>query len=536
MKIRFLGAARTVTGSCYILEAKGHRFAVDCGMHQGNAEIDKRNWNTEIYEPDKIEFILVTHAHMDHSGLLPRLVKQGFGGSIYATPPTKDLLKIMLLDSAHIQEMEAQWKGRKRLRHGENEMEALYTQRDAEKTAQYLKETHYDEPLIPFEGLKIVFRDAGHILGASLLELWIEENGATSKIVFSGDLGRPAQLIIKDPTIITEADFLFLESTYGNRNHKNEEDSLNELADAIAFSYKNGEKVVIPAFAVERTQEIIYCLHLLAGDGRLPADMPVYVDSPLATRATEIFRKYAAYFDDEAKFLLNKGDDPLTMPQLRFTQSTQESMAINTLKGPAIVISASGMADAGRIKHHLKHNLWKEGAGIVFVGFQAQGTTGRRIIDGADKVRIFNEDVAVKARIYTINGFSAHAGQTQLLDWLSHFRSPGMQVFLIHGEYGGQQVLADMIRKQFGFKVTIPDYLEEITLKPGGELSRVAHPEKAAPGIDWSYLIGDLEARLQQIRDRKAKIEAKAWLEQTDLRDRLLDANRHLTAIISELN
>jgi metallo-beta-lactamase family protein len=534
MKIRFLGAARTVTGSCYVLESNGHRFAVDCGMHQGNAEIDKRNWNTDIYEPEQIEFILITHAHIDHSGLLPRLVKKGFRGPIYTTPPTKDLLRIMLLDSAHIQEMEAQWKGRKRLRHGEQDIDPLYNQKDAEKTATYFKEIQYDEPLRPFDGLKVVFRDAGHILGASLLELWVEESGATRKIVFSGDLGRPAQLIIKDPTIITEADFLFLESTYGDRNHKNEEDSLSELAEAIAYSYKNGEKVIIPAFAVERTQEIIYCLHLLAKDGRLPSDMPVYVDSPLASQATEIFHKYVAYFDDKAKGLLSKGEDPLNMPQLHFTQSTKESMEINELKKSAVVISASGMADAGRIKHHLKHNLWRDGASIVFVGFQAQGTTGRRIIDGAEKVRIFNEDVAVKAKIYTINGFSAHAGQTQLLEWLSHFQSPGMQVFLIHGEFKGQQVLADMIRQRFGFLVMIPDYLEEITLKPGEALLRLKHPEKSAPKIDWSYIMSDLEARLRQLQDRKVQIEAKTWVEQSDLRDRLLEVNRLLTAIISE--
>jgi len=535
MKIRFLGAARTVTGSCYILEVRGHRFAVDCGLHQGNAEIDKRNWDTAVYEPDKIEFILVTHAHMDHSGLLPRLVKQGFRGAIYTTPPTKDLLKIMLLDSAHIQEMEARWKGRKRLRQGEPDIEALYDRKDAEKTSEYIKEILYDEPLTPFDGLKVVFRDAGHILGASLLELWIEEDGTTKKVVFSGDLGRPSQLIIKDPTIITEADYLFLESTYGNRNHKNEADSLDELAEAVKYSYKNGEKVIIPAFAVERTQEIIYCLHLLAKDGRLPADMPVYVDSPLATQATDIFRKYTAYFDENARDLLGKGEDPLAMPQLRFTQSTQESMEINTLTTPAVIISASGMADAGRIKHHLKHNLWRKGASIVFVGFQAQGTTGRRIVDGADKVRIFNEDVAVKAKIYTINGFSAHAGQDQLLEWLGHFQSAGMQVFLIHGEYTGQQVLAEMIRERFGFPVTIPDYLEEITLKPNEMPTRIKHPEEARPKIDWSYLIGDLEARLRQLQDHKARIEAATWIEQTDLRDRLLDVNRQLTAIISEM-
>ena len=535
MKIRFLGAARTVTGSCYIVEACGHRFAVDCGLHQGNAEIEKRNWNTDIYNPEEIEFILITHAHMDHTGLLPRLVKKGFHGQIYATPPTKDLLSIMLLDSAHIQEMEAQWKAKKDLRHGKEEIEPLYNQKDAEKTATYFKEASYNQPFSPFDGLTVTFRDAGHILGASFLEILVAENGTTTKVIFSGDMGRPSQLIIKDPSVATDADFLFLESTYGNRNHKNEADSLDELAEAIAYSYKNREKVVIPAFAVERTQEIIYCLHLLNKSGRLPADMPVYVDSPLATRATEIFHKYASYFDEDAKTLLKHGEDPLTLPQLKFTHSTAESMAINTLAGPAVVISASGMADAGRIKHHLKHNLWREGASIVFVGFQAQGTTGRRLVDGADRVRIFGEDVAVKARVFTINGFSAHAGQTQLLDWLSHFKSPAMKVFLIHGEYSGQQVLADMIHEKFGYEVTIPDYLEEITLKSGEAPAQVTFPEKAAPRIDWPYLVDDLDAKLRQLRERTARLEAKGWVEQTDLRDRLVEVNQHLMTILSEM-
>jgi metallo-beta-lactamase family protein len=518
-----------------MVELNGHRFAVDCGMHQGNSEIEKRNWNTDIYEPEKIEFILVTHAHIDHTGLLPRLVKKGFQGPIYTTPPTKDLLKLMLLDSAHIQEMEAEWKARKRLRHGEQGVDPLYTQKDAEKTYQLFKDILYDAPLTPFDGLTVTFRDAGHILGASFLELQVTENGTTSKVIFSGDMGRPSQLIIKDPTIATDADFLFLESTYGNRNHKNEEDSLTELAEAIAYSYKNGEKVIIPAFAVERTQEIIYCLHLLAARGQLPPDMPVYVDSPLATQATEVFHRYASYFDDDAKALLLKGEDPLTLAQLRFTHSTEESMAINMTKAPAVVISASGMADAGRIKHHLKHNLWREGAAVVFVGFQAQGTTGRRIIDGAQTVRIFNEDVAVRAKIYTINGFSAHAGQTQLLDWLNHFQSPAMQIFLIHGEYTGQQVLADLIRERFNYAVTIPDYLDEITLKPGEAIARVKYPEMARPRIDWAYLIDDLEAKLHQLRDRKTQLECKTWVSQTDLRDRLLDVDHHLAAVISEI-
>ncbi|MEK7827472.1 MAG: MBL fold metallo-hydrolase, partial [Thermodesulfobacteriota bacterium] len=387
MKVKCMGAARTVTGSCFILEAAGRRFAIDCGMHQGNAEIDKRNWDVDIYDPHAIEFMLMTHAHMDHSGLLPRLVQKGFHGKVYMTPPTSDLLKIMLLDSAHIQEMEAQWKSRKRLRHGDADATPLYTQKDAMAAFPLFSAVTYGEAFSPAPGITVTFRDAGHILGAAMVELAVLENGAPSSVVFSGDIGRPAQLLMQDPTMIEEADFLFMESTYGNRNHKDEAESRNELAEAIAYSYARGEKVIIPAFAVERTQEMIYSLHLLAKEGRLPADMPVFVDSPLAIQATEIFRRYRDYMDAETKRLFANGEDPLNLSQLRFTPSTQESMEINNAVGPAVVISASGMADAGRIKHHLRHNLWREGASIVFVGFQAQGTTGRKIVDGAKKVR-----------------------------------------------------------------------------------------------------------------------------------------------------
>jgi len=533
MQIRFMGAARTVTGSCYIVEANGHRFAVDCGMHQGNAEIEKRNWDIDVYEPNAIDFFLITHAHIDHSGLLPRLVKKGFRGPIYTTPPTKDLLEVMLLDSAHIQEMEALWKSRKRARHGERRLEALYTQKDAEMTFPLFKTVSYNKPFPPFPGLEVCFRDAGHILGAAMIELWIEENGNKAKLVFSGDVGRPAQLLVEDPSIENTADFLFMESTYGNRDHKNEADSLDELAEAIAYSYKNREKVVIPAFALERTQEIIYSLHILNKNGRLPVDMPVFLDSPLAIKATEIFRRYTDYLDKNTRAMLKSGENPLDLPQLHFTQTTQESMAINTMNGPAVVISASGMADAGRIKHHLRHNLWREGASIVFVGFQAQGTTGRKIVDGAETVRIFSEEIAIKAKIFTINGFSAHAGQSQLMEWLGNFRTRNMQVFLIHGEISSQQALADMIKKRFNFPVFIPDYLEEVTLKPGEELQMVEYPEKAAPRIDWGYILGDLDAGLARLRARQAQIEAKAWVEQTDIRDKVLELNRGLMKTIS---
>jgi len=534
MKVKFMGAARTVTGSCYILETQGHRFAIDCGMHQGMGEIENRNYDTDIYEPRRIEFFLLTHAHIDHSGLLPAMVKRGFRGKVYTTPPTRDLLEIMLLDSAHIQETEAQWKNKKRLRHGENRMQPLYTQEDARAVFPLFVAKKYNQPFEPFPGLKVNFQDAGHILGASFIELWVKEDGKERKIVFSGDIGRPAQFLVEDPTQIRLADTLFLESTYGDRDHKDEAQSLNELAEAIAFSYARKEKVIIPSFAVERAQEVIYSLYLLSKDGRLPKDMPVYLDSPLAIQATEIFRRHPDYLDEPTRKLLQRGEDPLAMPQLRYSQTAQESMALNELQGTAIIISASGMADAGRIRHHLRHNLWREGASVVFVGFQALGTTGRKIVDGAKTIRFFNEEIAVKAKIYTINGFSAHAGQSQILDWLGHFQTRDMKIILVHGEYKAQQVLAELIRKRLGCEVSIPDYLEEITLEPGKELRRVEFPEKAAPRIDWAFLLQDLEAKLARLQGRQARLESKEWTEQVEIRDRVLELNRDLSKIVAE--
>ena len=536
MKITFAGAARTVTGSCYILEAAGHRFAVDCGMHQGNKEIEKRNYNNiDAYHPESLEFVLLTHAHIDHSGLLPRLVHNGFKGDIYATLPTRDLVEILLKDSAHIQEMEAGWENKRRQRHGRVPVDPLYDQEDALATVPLLKATDYNVMFEPAPGIRAKYHDAGHILGSGFIELWVEEDGQSQKLVFSGDLGRPNQLIIRDPEVVNDADFLFMESTYGNRNHKDESRSREELAEAINYSYSKGQKVIIPAFAVERSQELIYSLHLLAKEGKLPPDMPVYLDSPLAIRATKIFRKYKQFFDAESQEIIQNGDDPLSLPNLRLTLSAKESMDINTLDGPAVVISASGMANAGRIKHHLRHNIWKQGASIVFVGFQAFGTPGRKIVDGAKEIRILGEQLAVNARIFTIGGFSAHAGQTQLMDWISHFYNPRLKVFLVHGEYEGQKVLASLIREKYGFEVHIPEYLEECELLPGAELIPHVEPEKAQPVINWEFLIADAQTRIDQLKERKVRLSAMGWAQQTDLRDNMVDINGRLTQLLSEV-
>lgn len=532
MKIKFLGAAKEVTGSCFIVETDKVRFAVDCGMHQGNAEMEKRNWDVGVYDPARIDFFLITHAHIDHSGLLPRMAQNGFRGPVYATEPTGDLVKILLLDSAHIQETDATSKMRRMQRYGKPaNIEPLYSTKDAETVAPLIKTKTYNEIFSPANGIKANFQDAGHILGAAILELFIEENGTSTKLVFSGDIGRSHQLLVDDPNIISEADFLFMESTYGDRNHKGEADSLNELAEAIRYSYSRGEKVIIPAFAVERTQEMLYSLYLLSRDGRLPKDMPVILDSPLAIKATEIFRRYRSYLDGETQSLLKKGEDPLDLPQLQFSSTTADSMQINEMRGSAIVISASGMANAGRIRHHLRHNLWRPGASIVFVGFQAQGTPGRRIVDGAKTIRIFTEDIAIKAKIWTIGGFSAHAGQSQLLDWLGHFQNKKMPVFLIHGESSAQDKLAFLIREKLGFDVTIPEYLEEITLKVGAKIEEFKQPQAAKQPIDLSPLLADLKSKIDYINDQMGKIESLPESQQAEVLDLLRQAKLNIDEI-----
>ncbi|HBE93919.1 MAG TPA: MBL fold hydrolase [Desulfovibrio sp.] len=536
MKITFMGAAQTVTGSCYILENGRNRFSIDCGMHQGNAEIEKRNLNMAPYRPSELDFVLVTHAHIDHTGLLPRLVAKGFKGPIYATPPTLDLMRIMLLDSAHIQEMEAEWRTRKRQRHGQAAELALYTTADAEACLNLFKPVEYGKPFEPGEGVRVVYRDAGHILGSALIELEYEENGKSTKLVFSGDLGRPHQLLVEDPSLVETTDYLFLESTYGDRNHKDDSNSLDELAEAVAYAHRNGEKVIIPAFAVERSQQIIYALSLLREQGRLPADMPVYLDSPLAIQATEVFRRHPEYFDEETRERIAAGRHPLDLPNLRFSQTRDDSQAINNTPGPAVVISASGMANAGRIKHHLRHNLWRKGASIVFVGFQAEGTPGRKIVNGARKILLFGEEVAVAARVFTINGFSGHAGQSELMDWLKSFKDHNqLRVILTHGEAKSQERLAALIRETLHLEPHIPAYREELTLEPGQAMQPVVDADKAAPRIDWEFLLQDSERLYAEFRKRVEQVQTRTWTDQTELRDRVLDVNRRMVELISEL-
>ncbi len=536
MQVQFLGAAQTVTGSCYVISANSKRFAVDCGMHQGNSEVEKRNRDISPYGVDSLDFVLVTHAHIDHSGLLPKLAREGYKGPIYCTAPTKDLLDIMLLDSAHIQEMEAEWASRRHQRRGaESAEEPLYTQKDAVAASSLLRSVDYNTPFEPAPGIRVTYRDAGHILGAAFLEIIVTEAERPTTLLFSGDLGRSNSLIVNDPSTPTvKADYLFMESTYGDRDHKDPESSMDELVSAINYALKNRGKIIIPAFAVERTQEVIYTLHLLHRAGKLP-DIPVFVDSPLAIRATEIFRRHPECYDEDMRKLMAEGEDPLSLPNLRYTLDTRDSQAINELPGSAIVIAASGMCNAGRIKHHLRHNIWKPGASIVFVGYQGVGTPGRKIVDGAKTLRLFNEELAIKAKIWTIGGFSGHAGQKQILDWVGGFAHPHMKIMLVHGEEKAQATLAGLLRQRFSLEVNIPGYLEEVILAPGHAPLVQTDLKKAAPKVNWEMLLQDTEAKVAALRGRLGDLQKQPWSDQIELRDQTLEINSQLLALLSRI-
>ena len=459
MKITFLGAALEVTGSCYLVEAAGHRFLVDHGMFQGGAEAYRKNRAPLRFSPASIEFVLLTHAHIDHSGLLPRLVDLGFRGPVYATPATCDLLGVMLPDAAHVQERESERRGARSAR-------PLYTVEQAYAAVDLLHPVDYDDFHDPCPGIRCRFRDAGHILGSAILELWASAEGVVRKAVFSGDIGQAARPVVKDPTFIDDADVLIVESTYGNRLHKKLSDTEDELAQVITDTLgRGGGNVIIPAFAVGRTQEILHVLADLARRGRIRKGLEVYVDSPMATAATEVTLRHREIIDDETRELIAwGGNHGKHAVRVHFTESVEESRRLNSRNG-VIIISASGMCDAGRIKHHLEHNLPRARSAIVFTGFQAAGTLGRRLVDGAKVVRLFGEEVPVRARICTIGGLSAHADRDGLLAWLRGFNAPPERTFVVHGEAGVALGFADVIRKTLGWRVEVPVAGESVDLE-----------------------------------------------------------------------
>lgn len=462
MNITFLGAAKTVTGSCYLIETKDTKFLVDCGMFQGSKNEAILNAEPFSFNPGDIDFMLLTHAHIDHSGRIPKLYMDGFKGTIYATKPTVQLCGIMLPDSGHIQETENEWTNRKRQRAGKSAVKPIYTVKEATECLRLFKGISYDEIVNISKDIKVKFNDAGHILGSAIIEIWVKENGKETKVVFSGDLGNKDMPILKDPTIINDTDYLVIESTYGDRLHtlKKGPERIEKFINIITETVAKGGNVVIPSFAVGRTQEIIYELNkymdVYSDKVNKILDLPVYVDSPLATSATEIFRENLDCFDDEAKEYIANGDNPLDFPTLKFTKSPDESRKLNERDDSIIIISASGMCDAGRIKHHLKHNLWRSDSTILFVGYQAEGTLGRRIIDGATKVKIFGEEISVHARIEVIDGFSGHADKAGLLSWIGKISKKPKKVFIVHGEQETMPLFAQTITQEYGIQCIVP--------------------------------------------------------------------------------
>lgn len=533
VKVTCLGSAGTVTGSNFLVETTaGKRFLVDCGMFQGGKKMELRNWREWDFDPSQIKAVFLTHAHIDHSGRLPKLVRDGFKGRIITTSPTAQLCEIMLLDSAHVQEMDAQWQSRKSKRKGRDDTRPLYTIEDAQNSLQHIVPVEGDEIINVEDGIRVRFKNAGHILGSSILEMWVTENSHEIKIVFSGDIGKANQLILKDPAEIFNADYLFVESTYGNRVHKPMEESEAELLEAISYAYNNGEKVIIPAFAVERTQEILYLLSDFQRQGKLP-DIPVFLDSPLAIKATEIFKRNRKYYDDEAAAIVKNGIDPFSLPNLHYSETTADSIAINDHKGPAIVIAGNGMCTAGRIKHHLKHNLWREGASIVIVGFQANGSTGRKIVDGYETVKIFGDDVAVKARVFTIGGFSAHADQNDLLAWVGHFSESKTKVFVVHGESLVSEEFARLITEKIGLTAYVPRWRERLILKAKEFLAQAPAPEEAPVDqkADMLAVFADVERQLAILKKRIEKDENRVRITDEEI-DRLRYVEEELGGIL----
>lgn len=482
MKLTFLGANHEVTGSCTLLEAAGKRFLIDCGMEQGK----------DVYEnqplpiaPGEIDGVLITHAHIDHTGRLPLLVQQGFRGPIYATRPTVQLCDIMLRDSAHIQESEAEWKNRKARRAGMEEIQPLYTVEDAQATMQQFVGEEYGERIGIAPGVEVCFTDVGHLLGSASIEIWVTEAGRTTKLAFSGDIGNLNQPILRDPQYLTSADYVIMESTYGDRTHGPRPNYVSELAGIIQQTFDRGGNVVIPSFAVGRTQEMLYFIREIKARGLVQGhgNFPVYIDSPLAIEATRIFRNNNDFcFDSEARALAGQGIDPIAFPGLHVSVTSDESRLINTDSTPKVIISASGMCEAGRIRHHLKHNLWRAECTILFVGFQAGGTLGRSLIDGAQSVKLFGEEIEVAAQIRQLTGMSGHADRDGLLRWVHAFEQKPRRVFVVHGEDAVEDIFVETLTR-LGYTACAPYNGAQWALGADGEVclaegnrEKIVHP------------------------------------------------------------
>ena len=456
MKLTFIGANHEVTGSCHCLEACGKKILVDYGMEQGGNVYENAELPFAI--PD-VDYILITHAHIDHTGLLPLLYAEGFRGQIFATQATCDLCNIMLKDSAHIQEMEAEWKNRKARRAGKPEVEPLYTINDAQGVLTHFVPCHYKDVLTLTDGLRIRFTDVGHLLGSASIEVWMEEEGVEKKIVFSGDIGNKNKPLIKNPSYIDEADYVVMECTYGDRTHDRTHEHIEELAQILQETLDRGGNLVIPAFAVGRTQEILYFMRKIKEEKLIKGhdDFEVYVDSPLAVEATQVFTKnIMECYDEEAMDLVNRGINPIGFPGLKLSITSEDSKNINFDMTPKVIISAAGMCDAGRIRHHLKHNLWRPECTILFAGYQAVGTLGRSRLEGAQVVKLFGETIDVEAHIEKLDGISGHADMNGLITWVSAFKEKPSQVFLVHGDDDVCTSFAGLLHTDYGFETAAP--------------------------------------------------------------------------------
>ncbi len=526
MQITFLGATHEVTGSCTLLEAAGKRFLVDCGMQQG----------PDVYEnedipvlPADIDFVLLTHAHIDHSGNLPLLFARGFRGPVYATSATKDLCGIMLKDSAHIQMFEAEWRNRKGRRSGKEEYVPAYTMEDALGIIELLEGCEYGEVLNIADGIQARFIDAGHLLGSSSIEIWLKEEGEEKKIVFSGDVGNTDQPIIKDPQYIHEADYVVIESTYGDRKHEKVVDYTRTLADVIQKTFDRGGNVVIPSFAVGRTQEMLYFLReikekdMVKGHG----DFKVYVDSPLAVEATSIFQKHhQECYDEIAQAIVKDGFNPISFKGLNLSVTSDDSRAINAEESCKVILSASGMCDAGRIKHHLKHNLWRRECTILFVGYQAVGTLGRILVDGVDSVKLFGEEIIVQADIQVLPGISGHADSEGLMNWMRAYHKKPEMVFVNHGEDSVCQIFANRIKDELGCDTMAPFSGTVYDLKEHRCLVE-------AKGVPVQRAVSKAASRASTVYDR---LVAAGQRLMTVIRHNEGGANKDLAKFIGQIN
>ena len=525
MKITFLGATRTVTGSNFLVEGAGKKFLVDCGMWQGKAEQEMENSQEFEFNPSEIDFMLLTHAHIDHSGRIPKLYNEGFRNKVYAHKATCDLCTLMLPDSGHIQETEVEWKNKKRKRKGEEPIKPIYTAEDAVRCLEIFEPVQYDQVIEITPEIHVRFNDAGHMLGSSIIEVWVKEGDKETKTVFTGDIGNNDIPLLSPPTMIEDTDFLVMESTYGSRLHMRNDEKAQIFLDVVSETLDNGGTVVIPSFAVGRTQEILYEINKLKDEHdddeefrrkyKTIMKAPVYVDSPLAISATEVFRENTELFDEETKEEIMRGDNPLEFPGLKFTKTADESKSLNEDQTPSIIISASGMCEVGRIKHHLKHNLWNPKSTILFVGYQAPGTLGYSIVNGAKTVKIFGEEIAVNARIEYIEGYSGHADQELLMNCIYSYIKKPKHIFLVHGEPESQDVLADKIEEETKIGVTIPEFGE--TYELNDEIVMTHKIERRVNKTIKSEILQRLGKLKEELKDMEVYVNQD--LQDDNLRD-----------------